>query len=44
MFCCWVIRISGLQGLVTTNAQLIILGIDPICGPSTSRSVFKTLS
>ena len=38
---CYVIRILGLEELVTTNAQTIFFGIDPKCGLSTFRSKFK---
>ena len=43
VLCCFIIRILGLGGLVTTNAQTIILGIDPNCGLSTLGSVSKFL-
>ena len=43
VFYCYVIRISGLEGLVTTNTQTIILGIGPKCGLSTLRSISKIL-
>ena len=43
MLLCYVIRISGLEGLVTTNAQSIILGKDPKCVVFTHRSVSEIL-
>ena len=33
VICCYFITISGLEGLVTTNAQTKMLGIGPKCGP-----------
>ena len=34
VLCCYVIRISGLEGLVTTKAQTKVLEIGPKCGLS----------
>ena len=43
MFYNYVIRILSLEGLVTTNAQRVIPGVDPMCGLSIRRSVSKIL-
>ena len=40
---CYVIKILGLEGLVTANAQTITLRIDPKCGLSFLRSKSKIL-
>ena len=41
VLCCYVIRISGLEGLVTTKAQTIVLEIGPKCGLSTLGQKFE---
>ena len=41
VLCRYVIRISGLEELLTTKAETIVLGIGPKCGLSTLRSTSK---
>ena len=41
---CYVIRILGVEGLVTMNDQIMILGLDPKFGLSILRSNSKIFS
>ena len=43
VLCCYVIKISVLESLVTTNTETIFLGIVPKCELSTLKSNSKTL-
>ena len=43
VLCCYVIKILGLEGLVTANAQTITLRTNPKCGLSTLRSNSRIL-